>query len=319
MELTPEKIFEDFNDKKIDKNTAVELLISLIDNTEYEDTRIECIEKLKQISVNNDKIFHYMENLLISDLNVKVRCAAAMYIKDFFRDKALSLIKWAIKYESDYYCLYTIIQTLVEINNDESKSILVDMIKNIRKTKYLDEKNRIENKKFKRSIKKLNKKESIKIYTHEELAEIIINYLTISTLTKKFYSVFFELEDALVVKLDLADVEYEVRGWKADFKNNIEEISEITGLENLHHLVHLNLSNNQISTIKELINLKSLTYLYVFNNKIKDLKELEYLKEISSLKYIDLSGNPITKHLSFDFFNNGKFNDIKIVLKRYNL
>ena len=73
MELTPEKIFKDFIDKKIDKNTAVDLLISLIDNTDYEDTRIECIEKLNIISVKNDKIFHYMENLLISDLNAKVR------------------------------------------------------------------------------------------------------------------------------------------------------------------------------------------------------------------------------------------------------
>ena len=317
MELTPEKVFEDFNDKKIDKNTAAELLISLIDNTDTEDTRIECIEKLKEISVNNDKLFHYMENLLISDLNAKVRCAAANYIKEFFRDKALSLIKWAVEFESDYYCLCTIIQTIVELNNEESKSILIDMLKNIRKTKYLDEKNRIENKKFKRAIKKLIKKERIKNSTHEELAEIIINYLTISTLSKKFYSVYFELEDALVVKLDLADVEYEVRGWKADFKNNIEELSEITGLENLHHLIHLNLSNNQISSIKELINLKFLTHLYIFNNKIRDLKELEYLKEISCLKYIDLSGNPIAKHLSPEFFNNENFKDIKIVIKKY--
>ncbi|MFX1340592.1 MAG: hypothetical protein ACFFDK_18425, partial [Promethearchaeota archaeon] len=137
MELTPEKIFEDFNDKKINKNTAVELLISLIDNNDYEDTRIECIEKLKQISVSNDKFFHYMENLFISDLNAKVRCAAANYIKDFFLDKALSLIKWAVEYETDYTCLCMIIQTLVELNNNESKSVLVDMIKNIRKTKYL--------------------------------------------------------------------------------------------------------------------------------------------------------------------------------------
>jgi len=91
MELTPEKILADFNDKKIDKNTAVELLTSLIDNTDYEDTRIECIENIKKIGVNNDKFFHYMENLLISDLNAKVRCAAANYIKDFFRNKSLSL------------------------------------------------------------------------------------------------------------------------------------------------------------------------------------------------------------------------------------
>ena len=45
------------------------------------------------------------------------------------------------------------------------------------------------------------------ICKHDDLAQIIINYKIMSALTKKFYSVYFELENALVVKLDLADVE----------------------------------------------------------------------------------------------------------------
>ncbi|MFX1452803.1 MAG: leucine-rich repeat domain-containing protein, partial [Promethearchaeota archaeon] len=305
-----------FSEKKIDKNTAIELLISLVDNTDQENKRIECIEYLKKIRVTSGKIFLFMENLLISDLNAEIRCIAANYIKDFYIDKSLSLIEWAIKYESDYNCLCTIIQTLVELNSHDSKSILINMVKNIRKTKYLDEKNKIENKKFKSAIKKLKKKTKLENITHEILAEIIINYLTISLLTKNFYSVYFELENALVVKLDLADVEYEVRGWKADFKNNIKDISEITGLDNLKHLIHLNLSNNQITDIKDLVKLRNLTHLYVFNNKIRDLKNLEYIKDIPNLKYLDLSGNPIIKHLSTDFFNNEKFGNIEIVLKK---
>jgi hypothetical protein len=182
------------------------------------------------------------------------------------------------------------------------------MIKSIRKTKYLDEKNKIENKKFKRSIKKLIKKRKFENWIHEELAAIIVNYLTISTLTKKFYSVYFELENALVVKLDLADVEYEVRGWKADFKNNIKEISEITGLDNLKHLTHLNLSNNQIESIKDLRNLENLTHLFIANNKITNFKNVEFIRKMKYLKYLDLAGNQITNYLTKQDFENLEVN-----------
>lgn len=308
MELTPKKIYEDFKTNKIDKRTAADILISLVDNTDQEDTRIECVKILNKMGVVNDKIYDLLENLLISDVNAEMRCIAARYIKDFFRDKSLSLIEWAIKYESDYYCLCTIIQTLVELNNHESKSILINMIKNIRKTKYLDEINKIENKKFKRSIKKFIKKAKLELSTHKELAEIIINYLTISTLTKKFYSVYFELDNTKVVKLDLADVEYEVRGWKADFKNNIKEISNITGIENLKHLTHLNLSNNQIKSLRDLVNLENLTHLFIANNKITSMENLELIKKMRNLKYLDLAGNPITNYLTKKDFENLEVN-----------
>ena len=317
MELTPKKIYEDFRLKNIDKNSAAELLTSLIENTEDDDIRLKAIEFMYKIGIQNEKIFNLLENLLISDLNGNIRCAATNYLKKFFLEKSLPLLKWAIQYESDYNCMIVLIQTLVELNNAESKLLLVDMIKRIKNTKYLDDDKRIENKKFKKIVKKLLKEIKGENLAHQTLAEIIINYLTISNLTKKFYSVYFELDNALVRKLDLADVEYEVRGWKSDFKNNIKELNEITGIEFLKSLTHLNLSNNQISNIEELFKLKNLTHLYISNNKIKDIENLEYIKELPNLKYVDISGNPILEHLNSHYFNTNRFGNIKIVLKKY--
>ena len=308
MELTPKKIYEDFRKNNIDRNYTAELFISLIDNTDQIDIRLESIKHLKKIGLINDKIFHFLENLFISDTNGKIRCAAAKYIRDFFLDKSLTLIKWAIQYESDYDCMIMMIQTLVKLNNDESKSVLIDMIKRIKKIKYLDENKRIENKKFKKIAKKLLKGKNDEIFSHQNLAEIIINYLTISELTKKFYSVYFELKDFLVVNLDLSDVEYEVRGWKSDFKNNIKEISEITGLKNLKNLTHLNLSNNQIRNIKDLINIKNITHLFLYNNKINEIENLEYFKRMANLKYLDIAGNQIVNYLTLHDFENIEVN-----------
>ncbi|MFX1394459.1 MAG: leucine-rich repeat domain-containing protein, partial [Promethearchaeota archaeon] len=214
-------------------------------------------------------------------------------------------------HESDYYCLINIIKTLVDIKNEESKEILIDEIKNIRKKKYLDKNKKIDNKKFRRSIKKLLKERRYNGFSHEELAQIIINFKTIVALTKKFYSAYFELKNALVYKLDLADVEYEVRGWKSDFKNNIRDISEIIGLKNLTHLKYLNLSNNLISNIKELKKMENLTHLYLSNNKISDIENISYIKNIPNLVYLDISGNKFVEKI-----NKLDFKNIELKLKK---
>jgi len=293
MEITPQKICEDFRSNRIDKHSAVKQLISLIENSDDDEIREESVYSFQKIGVKNEDIFlfKFLENLLISDLNEKVRIAAAKLIKDNFLKEALEPMKWAIQYESDCECFISIIETLVKLNNVESKSILNDEIKKIKKEKYLDKSKRIDNKKFKKSIKKLFKERKYESFSHDELAQIIINYKIMSALTKKFYSVYFELKNALVVKLDLADVEYEVRGWKADFKNNISDISEITGLKNLKHLSYIDISNNLIRNIKELSDLENLTHLLISNNKITDIKNIDYLKQMPNLIYLDIRGN----------------------------
>jgi len=308
MEITPQKICEDFRNNRIDKHSAIKQLISLIENSDDEEIREESVYSFQNIGAINEVLFLFeiLENLLISDLNEKVRIAAAKLIKDNFLKEALEPMKWAIQYESDCECYISIIETLVEINNGESKSILNDEIKKIRKEKYLDKSKRIDNKKFKRSIKKLLKERKDESFSHDELAQIIINYKIMSALTKKFYSVYFELENALVVKLDFADVEYEVRGWKADFKNNIRDISEITGLKNLKHLSYIDISNNLIRNIKELLKLDNLTHLLISNNKITDIKNIDYIKQMPNLINLDIRGNEFAAKVNKHDFENLK-------------
>ncbi len=311
MELTPKKIYKEFQNNNLDKHTTVELLVSLIENSDEVEFRVESIEILEKIGISNNRIFEILENLFISDSNEKIRNASAKFIFNKFLDRALPLIKWAIQYESAYECIITIVKALVKVKNKESKSLLIDEIKKIKKEKYLDIDKRLDNKKYKKALKNLFKKRKIGFFTHKELAEIIINYKTIVALTKKFYSVYFELENALVVKLDLGDVEYEVRGWRADFKNNIREINEITGLEYLKNLKCLNLSNNQIKNVKDLTQLESLTYLYISKNQLKDIENLEYIKKMPNLKYLDISEN----ELAFEI-NKWDFKNLEIILKK---
>lgn len=304
MVLTPNKIIDEYDNNRIDKHSAIKFLISLIENSELNSVRIESLMILERIGLFDNNTFKFLENLLLSDSNNRIRIIAGKLIKEEYLDKALTPMKWALQYENDIDCLNIIINTLAFIEDPDAKTILFKEVKKIRKEKYLDKNKRIDNIKFKKSLKRLLKEKDYNSLSHHELADIIINYKVVVALTNQFYSVYFELENAQVIKLDLADVEYEVRGWKSDFKNNIREISEITGLKYLKHLKFLNLSNNLISNVKGLEELENLTHLYISNNKISSVENLTYLKNIPNLTYLDICGNEFLSKIDIREFKN---------------
>ena len=124
--LSPNKIYKDFKNKKLDKNQALSLLISLIDDIhEYDDkTRIMGIKFLELMKTKDEKIFNFLENLLISDLNEQIRGQAAHTLIFNFPEKAIKPIIWALKYDTADSCLIQIIKAIEKFSNKKLKSVL---------------------------------------------------------------------------------------------------------------------------------------------------------------------------------------------------
>jgi HEAT repeat protein len=99
MALNPKKIYNEFKKKVIDKESAVDSLIYLIENAESDETRLKCIKTLQKISSKNDKTFSILENLLISDSNEEIRILAANNLDVLFQEKALAPLQWTLEYE----------------------------------------------------------------------------------------------------------------------------------------------------------------------------------------------------------------------------
>jgi len=302
MVSSPRKIYEEFLDKSLDKNSAVLILISLIENVDDNEVRFDSINILEKIEALDDRVFKLLENLLVSDSNEKIRNAACLYIQKHFLYKASAPMKWAISHETDYSCTINIIKTLSMINDAESKSILMNELYKIKIRKFIEEKKQYDNEKFKQSLRDLVKIKKLEDFNTIELADIIVNYKTISELIKKFFKVYFEWENAVIVLLDLSDL-----GWNADrtqYASKISNLSEIIGLKYLTSLKKLNLSNNKVSSIKELTILKNLTHLGLTNNKIEDRDNIMYLKRLPNLLYVDLSDNNIAYKIDKNDFGD---------------
>ena len=175
MLITPTKIYEDFRNHNLDKQSATDILLSLIENSKNDIIRTESIEIIEKIGYKKEKIFKILENLLISDTIKQVRIAAANAIKNNFLHKALTPMIWAIQNESSISCLriineciIKIINTVVEKENKINKSILIKEIKSI--TDY----------KFRDNINDIIEKGKIEAFSNEKLAQILIDHIAIS-------------------------------------------------------------------------------------------------------------------------------------------
>jgi len=129
--LAPREIYSEFQNKIIDKRSASEVLINLIENSQDEDLREESIEYLKKIGLKNQDIFEFLENLFISDENANIRGVAGKAIMKNFKEKAIKPALYAISRERGLI-LIPIIEFLIKNFNPFScKDVLIQKIKNL--------------------------------------------------------------------------------------------------------------------------------------------------------------------------------------------
>ncbi|MHA2035225.1 MAG: leucine-rich repeat domain-containing protein [Promethearchaeota archaeon] len=272
MELTPERIYEDFSKNHIDRPSATKLLLSLVESSEREEVRIESIKKLNHIGVKDEQVFKLLENLLISDSNETMRNTAAIGLRNNFIDKALEPMKWAFIHEESLSCLATTYSILIEIiNNLVSKqtplnrSILLLEVKNIRR------------KDFRLGFEALCDTNKIENITTKELGEILINFLTITLLEKSYWRIKYEIKYCKIVELDFI------------FKG-LARLPE--SLKHLFHIKTLILRYNQLTQLPDWIgNLNCLESLNVNVNNLNNLPSS--IGALSSLRELSLWKNEL--------------------------
>ncbi|MHA1987238.1 MAG: leucine-rich repeat domain-containing protein [Promethearchaeota archaeon] len=273
MSSNPKKIYEDLERKKIDKLTAVDLLIYLISNNDSIEIREESIKFLKEIGIKNDKVFSVFEDILVSDPNLEIRELGVQCLKELFQEKALIPLKWALDHEKSWQLLLYIVSSIKDINNHSVKSIFIDKIK------------RLNNYKFIKSLTGLIKNKEIQNIDLSKLVDIIKNYIIINYIEETLKDVKYSVIDGLIVDLDLAFTSDDVYGWKI-----LKYLSEFISV--MGNLNKLELNSNKLGKIPDSIfTLNTITYLDLSYNNLNELQDL--FKNMQSLEYLNLGYNQV--------------------------
>ncbi|MHA1350667.1 MAG: hypothetical protein ACTSSC_07310 [Promethearchaeota archaeon] len=109
---TPESIYSKYVDKKIGSKHALKLFESIINKSDDEETRVNVLEYIGKLTVDEQFAFSIIENCLISDESPIVKFGAAKTFIHYFTKREIKPLLWAIDNENSIYFLKNLIDLL---------------------------------------------------------------------------------------------------------------------------------------------------------------------------------------------------------------
>lgn len=304
------KILGKIKEHKISKIHGTSLLIDLFQNTEEFSIRIRCLDALDPIISKTRKSFDFLENLLISDENAKIRTQAAELMIKYFPNWSLNSLEWVIENETSPLLL----QNLFEII--ESKSVPENLMLQRCMKRWLEY--------FGNNLR-IYPKESRFILALEALFEKQgdISY-PIGNNTYKFYNFIQTLKSPyywfLVKERHIIELRFNYVKWKylKDYSGLKQELTKYNDLDMLltillekrlkdtgsfqlpnslsalNYLTKLDLAQNNLNCLPSSLHaLNSLEKLNLSYNNLQNIPHVIF--SLPYLKYLDISYNKIQK------------------------
>ncbi|MHA1509776.1 MAG: leucine-rich repeat domain-containing protein, partial [Promethearchaeota archaeon] len=277
-------------------------LISLIEHGNLTKQRVESLQTLKKIydtygnvGIEKEVIYNFIENLLISDSDDKIRNEAALMLHQSFKDKALKLMRWTLNHEESSTILSTTYNSLISI-----LTFIKKKNDSFGKIALLQEIDQIKDKDFKIGIDILKSQSDVKECSHSDLTEILTNYYSLIYLKKLHFRLKYTIEDCRVVELNFIfkgltklpnAISHLLNLRILSLRyNQITEIPE--WISNFHSLETLNLNINNINNLpKTLGSLQNLKELTLWKNELQKLPSS--ISSLKSLKILNLRLNQL--------------------------
>lgn len=302
--LTPFQIYSNYKKGKIDKTSAINYLITIVESSNFPSIRIKSIEFLRNLNIKADNVFNFFKYIMLSDSDDSVRASAAEAIISNFKKKARESLKWVISHDNSLNFLISIYKSLENIKEASSIELMQRIEKKIGMN-YLREYDI--SPKDAMGLKIIEGFLGHKLMSHEyfdgdhvdtfelESTHVIgffimqgyaineINYLDLFDFLRKLI-----IKNAKLTRIN--NLEYLTNLRRLDLSGN--ELTEIKGLEVLTKLEELDLHSNYLTEIQSLENLINLRRLDLSDNDILKINGLENLVKLEEL---DLHNNRLTE------------------------
>ncbi|MFX1444131.1 MAG: hypothetical protein ACFFHV_12000 [Promethearchaeota archaeon] len=93
-QITPAKLYQFYKTKKINKSEFINRIITMYEFSDSEKIRIECLKTLESVNIKTEKVFKFLEEVVISDPNIEVRLNAVSLALKKFPEKGYNLVNY---------------------------------------------------------------------------------------------------------------------------------------------------------------------------------------------------------------------------------
>ncbi|MFX1258529.1 MAG: leucine-rich repeat domain-containing protein [Promethearchaeota archaeon] len=304
--LTPEQIFNRYQDGEIDKATAINYLKILLKNSDNGRVRRAAVKFLGIIGAGSGDLYEFFEHLLVSDNYKIVRGACAEVLIQNYLDRCAEVIRHAINHDQSANCLLTILEALERNSSEKSKSLIKYWYDEMRA--WLKE---LFNGVSTEGFDELPAREFLGVILLTENAQarnfalgyvpkikkqrghvVGISLENVNNIGRSFLKFFPYLTELAL--LDSYPGDYtglsrlKVLNIVGHHNFYFDRIGKIKGLETLVNLERLNLSHNSIRKIEGFDFLLSLKQLDLSWNPIEEIENLGHLKKLEILKLFRL-------------------------------
>ena len=261
--LLAKKIYDSVIKNNLNKDTAVEMLLSLIEGSDSADVRIECIEVFGKIANKSLKVFKILENFLLSDESPLVRAAAAKATINNYSKISLNSLLWTIEHDNSSIILKTLYEAFKNSDNED----------------------------FSIHINKLNKKlKTIYGIVPKECKFLLDLDVQVNFFNPNFFKIYLSNSITGVINGNYMMCAIKNGHIKALNLNNWELSTIPDSIGNLIELNHLILRDNKLRNIPETIRLlENLETLELGNCQISSLPDS--LSNLKNLKKLTIERN----------------------------
>ncbi len=93
-QVTPTKLYELYKEKKINKSEFIDRIITIYEFSYSEKIQIECLKTIDSVNIINERIFKFLEEIIISEPDIEVRLKATSLTLKNFPEKGSILVNY---------------------------------------------------------------------------------------------------------------------------------------------------------------------------------------------------------------------------------